>query len=80
MYNYYLPNEFSVTKEFGLNNKVNYNIEPKAVFENYSNQKTILANIYYTFTCIRLWWGGLFAAYWNNWTCCRASTKDYNIY
>lgn len=49
--NYYLPYEFSVTKEFGLNHKVNYNIEPKAVFEDYSNQKTILANIYYTFTC-----------------------------
>ena len=48
---YYLPYEFSVTKEFGLNHKVNYNIEPKAVFEDYSNQKTILANIYYTFTC-----------------------------
>ena len=49
--NYYLPYEFSVKKEFGLNHKVNYNIEPKAVFEDYSNQKTILANIYYTFTC-----------------------------
>jgi hypothetical protein len=49
--NYYLPYEFSVTKEFGLNHKVNYNIEPKAIFENYSNQKTILANIYYTFIC-----------------------------
>ena len=49
--NYYLPYEFSVTKEFGLNHKVNYNIEPKAIFEDYSNQKTILANIYYTFTC-----------------------------
>ena len=48
---YYLPYEFAVTKEFGLNNKVNYNIEPKAIFEDYSNQKTILANIYYTFTC-----------------------------
>ena len=48
---YYLPYEFAVTKEFGLNHKVNYNIEPKAVFEDYSNQKTILANIYYTFTC-----------------------------
>ena len=48
---YYLPYEFAVTKEFGLNHKVNYNIEPKAIFEDYSNQKTILANIYYTFTC-----------------------------
>ena len=48
---YYLPYEFSVTKEFGLNHKVNYNIEPKAIFQDYSNQKTILANIYYTFTC-----------------------------
>mgnify|MGYP006115807199 CR=1 FL=1 len=49
--NYYLPYEFTIVKEFGLNHKVNYNIEPKAVFEDYSNQKTILANIYYTFTC-----------------------------
>tara|TARA_B100001094_G_scaffold315713_1_gene356026 strand:- start:612 stop:1052 length:441 start_codon:yes stop_codon:yes gene_type:complete len=49
--NYYLPYQFSVEKEFGLNHKVNYNIEPKAIFEDYSNQKTILANIYYTFTC-----------------------------
>ena len=49
--NYYLPYEFRVEKEFGLNHKVNYNIEPKAIFEEYSNQKTILANIYYTFTC-----------------------------
>ena len=48
---YYLPYEFAVTKEFGSNHKVNYNIEPKAIFEDYSNQKTILANIYYTFTC-----------------------------
>jgi len=48
---YYLPYEFAITKEFGLNHKVNYNIDPKAVFEDYSNQKTILANIYYTFTC-----------------------------
>ena len=48
---YYLPHEFTVAKEFGLNHKVNYNIEPKAIFEYYSNQKTILANIYYTFTC-----------------------------
>ena len=48
---YYLPYEFADIKEFGLNNKVNYNIEPKAIFEDYSNQKTILANIYYTFTC-----------------------------
>ena len=48
---YYLPYQFTVTKEFGLNHKVNYNFEPKAVFEDYSNQKTILANIYYTFTC-----------------------------
>ena len=48
---YYLPYEFTITKEFGLNHKVNYNIEPKAIFEDYSNQKTILANIYYTFTC-----------------------------
>lgn len=48
---YYLPYQFSVAKEFGLNHKVNYNIEPKAIFEDYSNQKTILANIYYTFTC-----------------------------
>ena len=49
--NYYLPYEFTITKELGLNHKVNYNIEPKAIFEDYSNQKTILANIYYTFTC-----------------------------
>ena len=48
---YYLPYEFTIAKEFGLNHKVNYNIEPKAIFEDYSNQKTILANIYYTFTC-----------------------------
>lgn len=48
---YYLPYEFTIVKEFGLNHKVNYNIEPKAIFEDYSNQKTILANIYYTFTC-----------------------------
>ena len=48
---HYLPYQFSVEKEFGLNHKVNYNIEPKAIFEDYSNQKTILANIYYTFTC-----------------------------
>ena len=48
---YYLPYEFTVAKEFGLDNKLNYNIEPKAIFEDYSNQKTILANIYYTFTC-----------------------------
>lgn len=48
---YYLPYEFSVAKEFGLDNKVNYNIEPKAIFQYYNNQKTILANIYYTFTC-----------------------------
>ena len=49
--NYYLPYEFTIEKEFGLNHKVNYNIEPKAIFEDYSNQKTIFANIYYTFTC-----------------------------
>ncbi len=48
---YYLPYEFTVAKEFGLDNRLNYNIEPKAIFEYYSNQKTILANIYYTFTC-----------------------------
>ena len=48
---YYLPYEFAIAKEFGLGHKVNYNIEPKAIFEDYSNQKTILANIYYTFTC-----------------------------
>lgn len=48
---YYLPYEFTIVKEFEINYKVNYNIEPKAVFEDYSNQKTILANIYYTFTC-----------------------------
>ena len=48
---YYLPYEFIIIKEFGLNHKVNYNIEPKAIFEDYNNQKTILANIYYTFTC-----------------------------
>tara|TARA_Y100000389_G_scaffold70539_1_gene67230 strand:- start:961 stop:1401 length:441 start_codon:yes stop_codon:yes gene_type:complete len=49
--NYYLPYQFVIEKEFGLNHKVNYNIEPKAIFEDYSNQKTIFANIYYTFTC-----------------------------
>ena len=48
---FYLSHEFVVTKELGLAYKVNYNIEPKAVFEDYNNQKTILANIYYTFTC-----------------------------
>jgi hypothetical protein len=47
---YYLPYQFVIEKEFGLGYKVNYNIEPKAIFEYYSNQKTILANIYYTFT------------------------------
>ncbi len=29
---------------------LNYNIESKAIFEDYSSQKTILANIYYSFT------------------------------
>lgn len=50
---YYLPYEFAITKELGLNHNLNYNIEPKAIFEVslLSNQKTILANIYYTFTC-----------------------------
>jgi len=46
---YYLPYKYSLAKEFGLNHKVNYNIEPKAIFEDYSNQKTILANIYNSF-------------------------------
>ena len=44
---YYLPYEFSVIKEFGLNHKVNYNIEPKAVFEDYSNQKTMFQQLFY---------------------------------
>ena len=48
---YYMPYEFIVTKEHGLNYKLNYNIEPKAIFEEYSNKKTVLANIYYRFTC-----------------------------
>ena len=49
--NYYLSYQFTITKELGLNHKVNYNIEPKAIFEDYSKQKIVLANIYYTFTC-----------------------------
>lgn len=47
----YLSNEFTIVKEFGLNHKLNYNIEPKTIFKLYNNQENTLANIYYTFTC-----------------------------
>ena len=32
---YYLPYEFTITKELGVGNKINYNIEPKAIFQDY---------------------------------------------
>ncbi len=47
----YLPHEFIITKEHGLNYNLNYNIEPKAIFQKYSVKNTVLANIYYRFTC-----------------------------
>ena len=49
--NYYLPYEFSVIKELGIKNNINYNIEPKIIVQEYLGYKIILANIYYTFLC-----------------------------
>jgi len=52
---YSLPQEFTVTKEFGVNNKENIIIKPYALWETDDrNYKKKVADFYYTFTCSNL--------------------------
>ena len=49
---YSLPNEFTITKEIGVNKKENIIIKPYALWEtNDINFKIKVADFYYTFTC-----------------------------
>lgn len=47
---YAIPNEFIVTKEKGLNQD-NIIIKPEKMYEEFSNNKVLMANFYYSFIC-----------------------------
>lgn len=51
---YAIPEEFTITQEIGMEDKVNYNIKPSRMYQESYDNKIVLADFYYTFNCDRL--------------------------
>lgn len=51
---YSIPDEFTIKQEIGLENKVNFNIKPRRMYQETYDNKIVLADFYYIFNCDRV--------------------------
>lgn len=51
---YSIPDEFTIKKEIGMQNKEQLNIKPDIMYEETYDNKIVLADFYYIFNCDRL--------------------------
>ena len=48
---YSLTDEFTILKEIGLENKIEYTIKPSKIYQQIQDNKIVLADLHYTFKC-----------------------------